>query len=52
MALDVNVLKDRAGKAFKSFSPQQLIMLGLLASAVAVICERHLEARIRRTAAV
>lgn len=27
------------------------IMLGLLASAVAVICERHLEARIRRAAA-
>lgn len=27
------------------------IMLGLLASALAVICERHLEARIRRAAA-
>jgi biopolymer transport protein ExbB/TolQ len=27
------------------------VMLGLLASAVAVICERHLEARIRRAAA-
>lgn len=27
------------------------VMLGLLASAIAVICERHLEARIRRAAA-
>lgn len=27
------------------------VMLGLMASCVAVICERHLEARIRRTAA-
>src|SRR3982750_3275974 len=30
MALDVNALKDKAGKLTKSFNPSQLIIIGLL----------------------
>src|SRR5438552_545599 len=36
MALDVNALKDRAGRVAKSFNPAQLIALGLLAVATII----------------